>query len=62
MLRIAGGVALGVATVVLVYLAAMKLHDVLAAEEADNPGAIVAVLIVIVGSVAAYFITIEVMG
>ena len=62
MLRIASAVALGLVIAVLLYLAARKLRDMLAQGEAENPGAIVVVLIVIVGSVATYFIASEVMG
>ena len=62
MLRLAGGVALGVAIVVLLYVSAMKLRTAFAADEADNSGALIVVLIVAAGSLAAYFITTEVLG
>ncbi len=62
MLRIAGGVALGVAITVLLYVAATKLRTVLAEDESDTLGTLIVVLIVAVGSLAAYFITTEVLG
>ncbi len=62
MLRIAGGIALGVAIVVLLYFWASKLRTLLAEDESDTLGALIVVLIVAVGSLAAYFITTEVLG
>ncbi len=62
MLRIAGGVILGLAVVALLYVLVVAIKNRFAAEEADNPGALIVVLIVITGSIAAYFITTEVLG
>ena len=62
MLRIAGGIALGVAIAVLLYLTASKLRTVLAEDESDNLGTLIVVMIVAVGSLGAYFITTEVLG
>jgi hypothetical protein len=61
-LRIAGGIAVGIAVALVLYLAATKLRTVVAEEERNNPGVIVAVLIVVVGSAAAYIIIGEVLG
>ena len=62
MLRIAGGVVLGLAIFALLYFLALKVRNMVSDEDADNPGAIIVVLIVIVGSIAAYFLTTEVIG
>ena len=62
MLRIAGGVVLGLAIFALLYFLALKVRNMVADEDADNPGAIIVVLIVIVGSIAAYLLTTEVIG
>ena len=62
MLRVAAGVALGLVIFAALYFVAMQLKKRIAEEEADNPGTIIAVLIVITGSIAAYVITTEVLG
>ena len=62
MLRIAAGVVLGLAVFAAIYFIAVQLKKHFADEEADNPGAMIAVFILIAGSIAAYVITTEVLG
>ena len=46
----------------LLYFLASKLRTLLAEDDSDTLGTLIVVLIVAVGSLAAYFITTEVLG
>ena len=58
-LRIATAVVVGLMIFAAIYFAAMKVKEILEDEEADNVGALIVVLIVIVGSITGYFVITE---